>query len=250
MTNSLFPIILIHGFIGSLEPFTQVGALASRTVYAPPLAGYGANTASAPADIALDAQAEQIKRLIEKCFGETPVHIVGHSVGGMIAMLSADKMPERVASVISIEGNFSLADAFWSGGFGRMTSQEACATLEALQSDPKGWLLKSGIIADDALLQMARHQLSQQTSETLRLMGQSVVSVTNSESWDKITRSVFSKCKVHLVAGQRSVSGWNLPEWARDRAASYTEMSSVGHMMMIEKPDEFGNLIHDLTAVS
>ena len=42
------------------------------------------------------------------------VHIVGHSVGGAIASLVALHHQELLASLTTVEGNFTLKDAFWS----------------------------------------------------------------------------------------------------------------------------------------
>ena len=40
----------------------------------------------------------------------------------VVAALAADRDPYRVASLISVEGNFPLADAFWSAKVARMTA--------------------------------------------------------------------------------------------------------------------------------
>ncbi|WP_428942794.1 alpha/beta fold hydrolase [Xanthomonas oryzae] len=42
------------------------------------------------------------------------VHLVGHSVGGAVSALVCSLYPELVASFTSVEGNFTLKDAFWS----------------------------------------------------------------------------------------------------------------------------------------
>jgi pimeloyl-ACP methyl ester carboxylesterase len=40
-------------------------------------------------------------------------------VGGVVAYLFALRHPERVMGLVSVEGNFSLKDAFWSSSVAR-----------------------------------------------------------------------------------------------------------------------------------
>lgn len=47
------------------------------------------------------------------CRRPFPVDGVGHSVGGAIAMLCAHTYPDHVRRIVNVEGNFTLADAFW-----------------------------------------------------------------------------------------------------------------------------------------
>jgi lipase len=48
---------------------------------------------------------------------------------------------------------------------------------------------------------------------------------------------------VHLIAGERSRDGWDVPPWARDQAASFDVVQGVGHLMMLEDGDGFGRLL-------
>lgn len=59
-------------------------------------------------------------------------------------------------------------------------------------------------------------------------------------------RSVFAQLPVHLVAGARSRSGWDIRDWALQEAASYTEAPNTGHMIMLEAPEVLGQQLHQL----
>ncbi|HSX65738.1 MAG TPA: alpha/beta fold hydrolase, partial [Pseudoxanthomonas sp.] len=138
------PIVLIHGLIGDLRIIAESSAFGRAPVLAPNLLGYGANREAAAASasasaISLPAQVEWLEGEIAACFGERPVHLVGHSVGGAIAMLFAHRYPQRVAELVSIEGNFTLADAFWSASLAAMPTSEAELLLEAMRADPAAW---------------------------------------------------------------------------------------------------------------
>jgi lipase len=53
-------------------------------------------------------------------------------------------------------------------------------------------------------------------------------------------RHAFDQVPVHLVAGARSRPGWDVPDWAVDAAASYTEIPDAGPMVMLEALEALG----------
>src|ERR1035441_4900667 len=113
------PIVFVHGLIGHL-----------RTC---------ASAASAEGSRTLPAQADELRSCIRRAYGNTTVDVVGHSVGGVIAMLYASQEPSSVRRVVSVEGNFTLKDAFWSASLGRMSPVEAAAVLAGFTANPAGW---------------------------------------------------------------------------------------------------------------
>ena len=242
-SKPLLPVVLIHGLIGSLDHPAIIAGLHPRPVLAPPLLGYGLNAQVDPASINLLAQAEHISCAISEQLGSGPVHLVGHSVGGIVAALLAHRHPEQVASFVSVEGNFTLKDAFWSASVGRMSEAEADAMLNGFRADPAAWLARSGVDTKPDSLALAARWLDQQPASTLRAMGQSVVETTGVPAFDTLLRAVFKRTPVHLVAGERSRADWDVPGWAEEDAASSRLMPRAGHMMVLEDPDGFGRLI-------
>jgi lipase len=120
-TLASHPVVFVHGLIGTLGDQDLLSNFSPRTVLAPDLLGYGEHASTAPEHIDLYAQADHLKGVIEEA-GTEPVHLIGHSVGGVVAALLADQHRHRVASLVSVEGNFTLADAFWSAKVARMTT--------------------------------------------------------------------------------------------------------------------------------
>jgi pimeloyl-ACP methyl ester carboxylesterase len=51
---------------------------------------------------------------------------------------------------------------------------------------------------------------------------------------------------VYLAAGERSVSNWNVPDWARAAAHGSATLPDAGHMVMLEQPAAFGQLMSEL----
>src|ERR671939_1339997 len=89
-------LVLIHGITGSSDTWLDViEPLAERyTVVAPDLLGHG-RSAKPRGDYSLGAYASGLRDLLV-ALGEPPATVVGHSLGGGIAMQLAYQFPERV----------------------------------------------------------------------------------------------------------------------------------------------------------
>lgn len=239
------PVIFIHGFIGS---FDVTGFDAPYA--APALLGYGDHRGVPFEQISLPAQVEHLRSFIDTQFGLGPVDLVGHSVGGAIAMLFAHEYPDRVRRIVNVEGNFTLDDAFWSASVGRMTPDQADAMLDGFRSDPLRWLGGSvaGVPVD--LENTATRWLAHQPASTLRAMGQSVVAVTGDANYAAALRQVFRHHPVYLLAGERSRRDWHVPAWALTGCAGYEILDGCGHLMMIEEPAAFSASVKQFLGVN
>lgn len=246
--NPNSPVVFVHGLVGTLQVPDLLRYFEQGRALAPDLLGYGTMYDVAAAQIGIPAQVAHLRDVVQRTFGEEPVHLVGHSVGGVVAMLFADAFPERVASVVSVEGNFTLNDAFWSSSVARMSQAEADRMLGSLRREPEEWLGRSGIAVTTLLLEAGIRWLAQQPASTIRAMAKSVVRETGSPDYLPKLRSVFGRHPVHLIAGARSREEWDVQEWALCEAASVTIMPETGHLMMLENPAEFaaavGNVLH------
>ncbi|HEX8076120.1 MAG TPA: alpha/beta hydrolase [Thermoleophilaceae bacterium] len=102
-------IVLIHGITGSSTTWDEViEPLAERyTVVAPDLLGHG-ESAKPRGDYSLGAYASGIRDLLA-ALGHDRATVVGHSLGGGVAMQLAYQFPERVERLVLVD----------SGGLGR-----------------------------------------------------------------------------------------------------------------------------------
>ena len=105
-------LLLVHGITGSSLTWEQVmGQLAEdHTVIAPDLLGHG-DSAKPRGDYSLGAYASGLRDLLA-LLGHDRATIVGHSLGGGIAMQYAYQFPERVERMVLVD----------SGGLGREVS--------------------------------------------------------------------------------------------------------------------------------
>jgi lipase len=216
---------------------------APRPVLIPDMLGYGTQAGTSVETISVQAQADDLAAQIRRC-GYTHAHIVGHSVGGAVALLLARRHPEVVASLINVEGNFTLKDASWTGQLAAMTLAEVSELLQGYQNDPAGWLSSVGIEPTEERLAIANRGLYAQPPKTLKAMAESVIETTAQPSYlEDVNVVLDSGIPMHLFAGERSRIGWHVPDPVVRRAASMTIQPGVGHMMMLEAPEKFLSLI-------
>ena len=102
-------LLLLHGIANSSETWERVAPLLSErfTLIAPDLMGHGAS-ATPRGDYSLGAHASGA-RDIATALGHDRMTVVGHSLGGGIAMQFAYQFPERVERLVLVS----------SGGLGR-----------------------------------------------------------------------------------------------------------------------------------
>jgi pimeloyl-ACP methyl ester carboxylesterase len=120
-------LLLLHGIANSSETWEGVaGALAERfTLIAPDLLGHG-ESATPRGDYSLGAHASGVRDVLT-ALGHDRVTVIGHSLGGGIAMQFAYQFPERCERMVLVS----------SGGLGR----EVHLVLRAAALPGADWVL-------------------------------------------------------------------------------------------------------------
>jgi triacylglycerol lipase len=92
------PVILIPGFLGTDPYLAEMHAWLKRIGYRPYLSGIGQN-ADCP-----NVLAQRLQATVDQAYLDTNrrAHLVGHSLGGIIARVAAVRYPERIAQVITL----------------------------------------------------------------------------------------------------------------------------------------------------
>jgi pimeloyl-ACP methyl ester carboxylesterase len=97
-------IVCLHGLGGSALNFGLVAPLLAegRRVLVPDLLGHGHSYATAPNEPGVDSQLRMLSLLLAR---ETrhPVVLVGHSMGGILAMMHAARLPESVKGLVLLD---------------------------------------------------------------------------------------------------------------------------------------------------
>jgi pimeloyl-ACP methyl ester carboxylesterase len=105
-------LLLVHGIAGSSQTWEEIIPALARdyTVIAPDLLGHG-ESAKPRGDYSLGAYASGLRDLLA-VLGHDRATVVGHSLGGGIAMIFAYQFPERTERMVLVD----------SGGLGREVS--------------------------------------------------------------------------------------------------------------------------------
>jgi pimeloyl-ACP methyl ester carboxylesterase len=105
-------ILFIHGLGCTKESFEEVwysSALNNFSIVTFDLVGYGESSKPVDFSYAMEEQAEICKELLSH-FHYERLHIVAHSMGGVIGLLLAGSVTDKLLSFVNIEGNLISAD--------------------------------------------------------------------------------------------------------------------------------------------
>ena len=101
------PLVLLHGWMDVAASWQfMVDALQQdRLVIAPDWRGFGlSRSAPLPDNYWFADYLSDLDWLLDHYAGSTPVDLVGHSMGGNVAMLYAGIRPERIRRLVNLEG--------------------------------------------------------------------------------------------------------------------------------------------------
>lgn len=99
-------VVFLHGFSSAKESWTRVASALDHKykIIVPDLPGQGRTTpADALASYSMDQQASRLHAFLQETSnGDKPIHLVGCSMGGMLAGVYAAMYPEHVQSLTMI----------------------------------------------------------------------------------------------------------------------------------------------------
>ena len=110
------PIVFLHGFGSTKEDYADIvrhPAFDGRPFLAYDAPGCGETVCADLSKISIPFLVETASAMLTRA-GIERFHLVGHSMGGLTALMLADAHPDRVLSFTDIEGNISPEDCFLS----------------------------------------------------------------------------------------------------------------------------------------
>ncbi|KAL9572382.1 hypothetical protein ACKAV7_003583 [Fusarium commune] len=112
----LVPIFFLHGFGGTKEDYVDIALnplFAGRPFLAYDSPGSGESTMSDLSQLSMPLLVSIAERVLQQ-FSITHYHLVGHSMGGLVSNLLAQRQASSVLSFINIKGNLAPEDCFLS----------------------------------------------------------------------------------------------------------------------------------------
>lgn len=114
--GALAPIVFLHGFGSTKEDYADIvlqPAFAGRPFLAYDAPGCGDSQCSDLSKISIPFLMQTALQVLAH-FDIQRFHLVGHSMGGLTALMLAHHFPDRVLSFVDIEGNIAPEDCFLS----------------------------------------------------------------------------------------------------------------------------------------
>ena len=269
------PLVLLHGWmdVGASYQFVvdalPQGFAQGRTIIAPDWRGFGLTRPEPKPDYyAFANYLGDLDQLLKHCAGDRPVDLVGHSMGGNIAMLYAGVRPARVRRLVNLEG-FGLPatrpaqaaqryaewldalDALQGGAFALNTYDSADSVARRLvKTNPR--------LAPDKAAWLARHWAQPDAAGRWHILGDAAHKTPNPQLYraDE-TLAIHSAITAPVLAVEADSD--SMGRWWKDRYSldEYHQrlqvvpdcrtavVQNAGHMLHHDQPQAVAALIED-----
>ncbi len=233
-------LVLVHGFLSGLHYWDkQIEKLSTHfDVIAMDLPGYGGEVAKTGHNSIPNFALSVIEKLNE--MGVREFHLIGHSMGGMIAQEIALQVPDRVARLVlygtgpmgDLPGRFeSLAES--------MEKVQQLGTSDAKSYTVESWFQK-GKLDPNFLpgLELAKGVSLQTYVNGLEAMG----------NWSAVDRLGQILAKTLVIWGDKDKSYiWNQPYllWQEIKDSSLAVIPDCSHNVHLEKDYLFNTIVFD-----
>jgi len=182
-------------------------------------------------------QASVLKKVMEH-LGVERFHVIAHSMGGIVGIELAEMMPQRIRSLINLEGNLTIEDCTISKQVAEMSEEYfAQEGFENLRNSIAEESKKAG---NESL----RDYLKSLAKATPQSLHKSAIStVRESSRGDLFTRFdklPFYKCYIY---GEKNKGVFPVEKMLKQKGIPLFYVSKSGHSMRKENPKEFDELV-------
>lgn len=222
------PIVLLHGFGSTKEDYADLvhhPDFDDRPFLVWDAPGCGSTAIDRPDCIDLNLLVMTAVKMIESQ-GFERFHLVGHSMGGLTALLLAHHYPERVLTLTSIEGNLAPEDCFLSRQMHEYP-EESDETFFATFIDRT----RHGRDMASALYAASLHHKVQK--EAVRPIFRSMV--THSDKGDLLGKFLSLPCPQHFMFGEQNAHLSYLGQLSQ-AGVWLTNIPNSGHFPMYSNP--------------
>jgi pimeloyl-ACP methyl ester carboxylesterase len=269
------PLVMVHGWmdVAASWQFVVDALRADRYVIAPDWRGYGLTELPHTDNYWFPDYFADLDFLLDHYAREQPVDLVGHSMGGNIAMLYAGIRPQRIRRLVNLEG-FGMAATRPAQAPGRYArwieelksyhrGELALKPYDSLAGVAERLMKTNRRLARDQADWLAQHWARQDEDGRWRVLGDPAHKIVNSslyrvdevlETYGCITAPVLS-----VEASDDSLTQWwkgkyTLAEY-HDRLKAVPDVrlghvADAGHMLHHDRPAEVARLIEEFLQAS
>jgi 3-oxoadipate enol-lactonase len=234
-------LLMLHGIGGAAESFTpQMQAFSDDFhVVAWNMPGYGKSAPLQP--LTFEALADALAELMDN-IGATTAHIVGHSIGGMVAQQFIAGYPEKVSSLTLVatsaafggrDGEFQqrfIADRLGPLDRGASMNELATSIIDSLTGDNP----------DPDTIQLAYRTMAGVSEATYRANMELLVTFDLRQNLGGI------RVPVLLIAGEKDS---NAPPAVMEKMGTFIPgarfecVKGAGHLVNLEQPSAFNDIL-------
>ncbi|TFY97645.1 alpha/beta fold hydrolase [Ramlibacter humi] len=263
------PLVMVHGWmdVAASYQFVVDAFSQDRYVIAPDWRGYGL-TESPPADnYWFPDYLADLDFLLDHYGGGQPVDLVGHSMGGNVAMLYTGARPERIRRLVNLEG-FGMPATRPSQAPGRYAKwMDELKSLHRGEMSLKDYDSAGGVarrlmktnrrLSQDKADWLARHW-AREDNGRWRILGDAAHKIVNANLFRvdevlELYRRIMAPV-LWVEASDDSLSQWwqgrfTLPEF-HERLAAVPQLrkatvQDAGHMLHHDQPELLARLLED-----
>ena len=276
LNSGLAPLVLVHGWMDvaasyqfMVDAFSEAFA-AGRTIVAPDWRGFG-QTGLTPDGYQADCYwfadyLADLDFLLDHFAPGQAVDLVGHSMGGNVAMLYAGVRPARIRKLVNLEG-FGLPASRPSQAPGRLAEwMDGLKSLERGEMALKGYADAGGVaqrlmktnprLTLDKAQWLANHWARPDAAGQWRILGNAAHKIVNSQLYrvDEV-QEIYQRISAPVLAieaSDDSMGVWWKGKYSLDEYherlkqvpdASVAVVQNAGHMLHHDQPEQLARLI-------
>lgn len=216
-------------------------ALDTLTLVAPALPGTGMSPRTEAPPLHLEDVADDLIQLLRSMRDPSAgrLLVVGHSMGGVLATLIAERWPDAVAGVLNVEGNLTRADC---GVVSNAIVESARGGAASLERELQ--VVANGLLRDGRATERYAQSLSATEPRAALMAAEDLIRLSRA--------GLIGRRFAHLDCPHLYVSGDAVPAASaallRRYRSPWATIRGAGHWVMEDKPTEFYDLVADWMA--
>ncbi|MGZ5182728.1 MAG: alpha/beta fold hydrolase [Ramlibacter sp.] len=264
------PLVLVHGWmdVGASWQFMVDAFSRDHYVIAPDWRGYGLTESPLADNYWFPDYLADLDFLLDRYAGEQPVDLVGHSMGGNVAMLYTGARPQRIRRLVNLEG-FGMPATQPSQAPGRYAKwidelkalhrgEMALKTYGSVDGVARRLMRTNKRLSQDKADWLARQWSRQQADGRWHILGDAAHKITNAQLFrvDEVLELYrrIACPTLWVEASDDSLARWwpgrfTLAEFhERLQAVAQLRKALVpdaGHMLHHDQPDLLARLIEE-----
>lgn len=269
-SNAQPPLVMVHGWmdVAASWQFVVDAFRADRFVIAPDWRGYGLTELPATDNYWFPDYLADLDFLLDHYAGGQAVDLVGHSMGGNVAMLYAGARPDRIRKLVNLEG-FGMPATRPSQAPGRYAKwmdelkayhrgELELKAYDSIEGVARRLMKTNRRLPQDKADWLARHWARQEADGGWRILGHAAHKITNASLYrvDEVLE-IYKAIRAPVLAVEASDD--SLGQWWQGRftLAEYHErlkavsdlrvgqVQDAGHMLHHDQPHELARLIEE-----